>query len=105
LNAPLRAYEWTGQEWDQVAETARGTEGIVTISVMAFPPAAIWTGQQLIVGGEGALPSWDPSGRQFATRSDQRLRSLAGTPVWTGAKVVALSNQSVEGWVFTPGRT
>ena len=76
LNAPLRAYQWTGEAWDQVAETERGADGVITIHITSYPPVALWTGERLLVGGEGALTAWDPTARSFATRSDDRIPDL-----------------------------
>lgn len=100
--APLRAYEWTGERWEKVAETRAGADGVVAIDVFSHPPVTVWTGERLLVGGEGGLTAWDPSARRFSTRSDRRFRTFGGAAVWTGSSVVALSGQSSEGWVWTP---
>ncbi|MGQ0743206.1 MAG: hypothetical protein ACT4OS_02490 [Acidimicrobiales bacterium] len=102
LNEPLRAYLWTGVEWNQVAETARGATGVVTIEIRSYPPVALWTGEQLLIGGNGGLTAWYPSSRRFATRSDARFRTFGGAAVWTGSAAVALSSQSSDGWIWRP---
>ena len=102
LNEPLRAYEWSGRAWEPVAETQRGARGIATIEIVGYPPVAAPADGRLLLGGAGALTSWDPQARVFAHRADPALQTFGGSAVWTGEHLVALANQTTEGWVFTP---
>jgi hypothetical protein len=102
LNEPLRAYEWTGRDWDQVASTAKGARPVQTIEIRSYAPVTLWTGERLLVGGQSGLTSWDPSARRFATGDNPEVFIFGGTAVWTGSAAVALSNQNSFGWVWRP---
>lgn len=101
LNDPLRAYVWTGSRWDLAAESKRGADGLVTIEYVGYPPVAAWTGEQLLLGGNGGLTSWDPERKVFAHRGGGPFHTFGGSAVWTGEHLVAPVNQSTSGWIFT----
>ena len=102
LNDPLRAYTWTGWRWDLAAESKRSAEGLVTIEYVTYPPVAAWTGEQLLLGGNGGLTGWDPDREVFAFRGGGPFHTFGGSAVWTGQHLVAPVNQGTVGWIFTP---
>lgn len=102
LNEPLRAYVWSGARWDLVAQSERSADGVVTIEYIGYPPVTVWTGEQLLLGGEGGLAGWDPGQRIFSHQVNQAFRTFGGTAVWTGEQLVAPVSQSTPGWAFTP---
>jgi hypothetical protein len=102
LNDPLRAYVWSGSRWDLAAESQLSAKGLVTVEHVMYPPVAAWTGEQLLIGGEGGLTGWDPDRRVLAHRREQAFHTFGGSAVWTGEHLVAPANQSGTGWVLTP---
>jgi hypothetical protein len=94
-------YEEPAQAWTEVAK-AEPVSSVVTIEPSGYPPATVWTGDRLVLGGGGGLVSWRPETRELSELVDRRLRSFGGTVVWTGTQVVSLVTQGSKGWVWTP---
>jgi hypothetical protein len=88
----------SGREWEQVAETRRGAEGIVMIETVGYPPVTAVADGRLLLGGQGALTARDPAARTFAHLADPLIRTFGGSAAWTGSHLVSLSNQASEGW-------
>lgn len=101
LNDPLRAHVWTGSRWELAAESSRSANGLILIEYVSYPPVVAWTGERLLVGGEGGLAGWDPERRVLSHRAGP-FRTFGGSAVWTGEHLVAPANQSGPGWAFTP---
>lgn len=96
----LRGYVLTNNQWVEAAGIR--SSAVVTIEPRGYAPATVWTGERLVLGAQGGLAAWDPETRQFATLDDQRVRTFGGTVVWTGSEIVSLTNQSSEGWIWSP---
>jgi len=96
----LRGLALVDGSWVEAASMRSSV--VATIEPSGYPPAALWTGDRLVLGGQGGLVAWSPSARTFASTTDPRIRTFGSTAVWTGDAVVSLSSQSSEGWVWTP---
>lgn len=94
-------FEEPAYAWTEVAK-AEPVSSVVTIEPSGHPPATVWTGDRLLLGGSGGLVSWRPQTREISELVDRRLRSFGGTVVWTGKEVVSLVTQGSKGWVWTP---
>lgn len=94
-------YEEPAQAWKEVAK-AKPVSSVVTVEPSGYPPATVWTGDRLLLGGGGGLVSWRPDTRELSELVDRRLRSFGGTVVWTGKQVVSLVTQGNKGWTWTP---
>lgn len=97
----VRALVYEDRAWHQVAE-AKPANAVVTIEPNGYPPATVWTGDRLVLGGGGGLVSWRPDTQELSELSDRRIRSFGGTVVWTGRQVVSLVTQVSRGWTWTP---
>jgi len=89
------------QTWDEVANSRPGSF-VVTVEPSGNPPAVVWTGDRLLLGGSGGLVGWSPDTYEISEIGDRRLRSFGGTVVWTGRQVVSLVTQGSKGWTWTP---
>lgn len=96
----LRGLVLEDGRWVEAA--AIRSSAVATIEPTGYPPVGVWTGDQLVLGGQGGLVAWSPRARTFATLTDPAIRTFGATAVWTGHQVVALSSQSSEGFTWTP---
>ena len=94
-------YDEQDRSWEQVAK-AEPVSAVVTVEPNGYPPATLWTGSRLVLGGEGGLVSWMPVTRKLEALEDRKVRSFGGTVVWTGKQVVSLVSQGSKGWTWTP---
>lgn len=94
-------YDEPAHTWNEVAH-AKPVSSVVTVEPSGHPPAALWTGDLLVLGGAGGLVSWRPETRELSELVDRRVRSFGGTVVWTGKQVVSLVTQGSRGWTWTP---
>jgi hypothetical protein len=88
-------------DWEQVT-TLKGVGSIAVIEPVGCPPATVWTGDRLVLGGQAGLVARQPATRRFTALTDRRIRTFGGTVVWTGTEVVSLVNQNSQGWTWTP---
>lgn len=94
-------YDEPAQAWNEVAH-AEPISSVVTIEPSGYPPATLWTGDRLLLGGAGGLLSWRPGTHELSEANDRRIRSFGGTVVWTGKQAVSLVTQNNRGWIWTP---
>lgn len=102
LDAPLRAYAWTGQAWEERAESRRAAAAVVTIELVGYPPVTEAGAGVLHLGGAQELVTWDPDTARFSHGVDRAFRSFGGTAVWTGDALVVPVSQDGRGWRWTP---
>lgn len=101
LNEPLLAIAWREGAWVEDQRTALGSDVLITIEPTSYGPFGLWTGDQIVIGGNGAA-AYDPRAKVFSVRKAAGLHSFGAGAVWTGSHIVSIGGQHQQGWTLLP---